>query len=123
MPFCPNCRMEYRSGILRCSDCDIDLVESLPDESAADEAAEDMELVEVAHFATIAEADMAKEMLEANGLRTIVRGEVDPIGATSGAAPITLLVEEKDLERAEEIYDAFFAGEAVESDAPTEESE
>jgi hypothetical protein len=115
--------MEYRSGILRCSDCDIALVESLPEENLAEEAAEDVELVEMAHFTTVVEADMVKEMLEANDLHTIVRGEVDPIGATSGAAPITLLVEEKDLERATEIYNAFFAGEAVESEAPTEESE
>jgi hypothetical protein len=29
MPFCPSCHREYRSGFARCSDCDIELVESL----------------------------------------------------------------------------------------------
>jgi hypothetical protein len=28
--FCPKCGVEYRSGFKRCSDCDVDLVESLP---------------------------------------------------------------------------------------------
>lgn len=31
MPFCPECRMEYRDGFTRCADCDRDLVESLPE--------------------------------------------------------------------------------------------
>jgi hypothetical protein len=28
--FCPNCRVEYRPGFARCSDCGVDLVEVLP---------------------------------------------------------------------------------------------
>ena len=27
--FCPSCKSEYRTGFTRCSDCDVDLVESL----------------------------------------------------------------------------------------------
>lgn len=30
--FCPECRAEYRQGFTRCSDCDVDLVPSLPQE-------------------------------------------------------------------------------------------
>lgn len=30
--FCPQCKAEYREGFYRCSDCDIDLVDSLPPE-------------------------------------------------------------------------------------------
>src|SRR5215467_8736989 len=30
--FCPVCRVEYRSGFTRCTDCDVDLVEELPPE-------------------------------------------------------------------------------------------
>lgn len=32
MPFCPNCRYEYRRGIETCSDCGAQLVDELPDE-------------------------------------------------------------------------------------------
>jgi hypothetical protein len=30
--FCPKCKAEYREGFTHCSDCDVDLVYSLPDE-------------------------------------------------------------------------------------------
>lgn len=29
MPFCPDCRAEYRDGFTRCADCDVDLVPDL----------------------------------------------------------------------------------------------
>jgi len=29
--FCPRCKAEYRPGFTRCADCDVDLVEGLPD--------------------------------------------------------------------------------------------
>jgi len=31
MPFCPECQAEYREGFTRCSACDLDLVEQLPE--------------------------------------------------------------------------------------------
>lgn len=30
--FCPQCQVEYRPGFTRCSDCDLDLVNALPEE-------------------------------------------------------------------------------------------
>jgi hypothetical protein len=33
--FCPECKAEYRQGFTRCSDCDVDLVYTLPQESPA----------------------------------------------------------------------------------------
>ena len=35
--FCPSCKLEYRSGFTRCSDCDVDLVAALPTETALQE--------------------------------------------------------------------------------------
>lgn len=29
--YCPQCRAEYRDGYLRCAECNIELVETLPD--------------------------------------------------------------------------------------------
>ncbi len=34
--FCPVCTAEYRPGFMRCSDCDVDLVEALPADSDAE---------------------------------------------------------------------------------------
>jgi len=35
--FCPKCKAEYRKGFNRCSDCDIELVSSLPESGKEDE--------------------------------------------------------------------------------------
>jgi len=32
MPFCPNCKTEYVAGVARCSDCNLPLVDHLPEE-------------------------------------------------------------------------------------------
>ncbi len=113
MPFCPSCRAEYKPDITHCPDCDADLVETLPEQT---QETEGTKLVELASFPMVSEAEMIQELLEGNDIQTVLRGEVDPIGATSGAEPITLLVEENDLERAREIDEAFFAGQEVEQE-------
>ncbi len=33
--FCPQCKVEYRRGFIRCSDCDVELVHELPEEALA----------------------------------------------------------------------------------------
>ena len=110
MPFCPECMAEYREGVTRCTDCEVSLVESLPD---SHEVEAELELVELAEFSNLSEAEMIKELLEGNQIRSVLRGETDPIGATSGASPVTLLVERRDEEHAREIYEDFYAGEGV----------
>lgn len=35
MPWCPVCKNEYKEGILRCADCNVDLVEQLAEETKA----------------------------------------------------------------------------------------
>jgi hypothetical protein len=108
MSFCPRCRKEYGLEERVCKECGSDLVEALEPGG--------LELVELATFPDVAEAEMIKELLEQNGIRTVLRGEVDPIGVVSGAEPTTLLVEERDLAHAQEIHEAFFAGDGVEPD-------
>ena len=45
--FCPQCKSEYRPGFTHCADCDVDLVESLPQTSGSDAALSDASLREV----------------------------------------------------------------------------
>ena len=120
MPFCPECGAEYGAEVTKCIDCAVDLADTPPERAAAEEAG--LELVELAGFPNYSEAEMIKELLEGNGIRTVLRGEADPIGVASGATPTTLLVEERDMERAREIYEAYFAGEEVATQDDSEES-
>lgn len=113
MPYCPECRAEYRAEVRRCPDCDVELTDSPPQEQPAVTDSQGLDLVELASFPNYPEAEMIKEVLEGNGIRTVLRGEADPIGVVSGATPSTLLVEERDSARAREIYDAYFAGEGA----------
>jgi hypothetical protein len=106
MPFCPNCQREYGLEHGVCQECGADLVDAVQPGG--------LKLVELATFPDVAEAEMIMELLEKNEIRTILRGEVDPIGVASRAESTTLLVEERDLARGQEIYEAFFAGDGVE---------
>jgi hypothetical protein len=108
MAFCPTCKTEYTNDIKYCRKCNIDLVDLLPEDSSEKDAGS-TELVELVEFSNVSEAEMIKELLGTNGIQTVQRGEVDPIGIVSGAEPITLLVEEKDLRRARELYEAYFS--------------
>lgn len=112
MQFCPNCQTEFGLEHRICENCGADLVDA-PEPGG-------LELVELATFPDVAEAEMIKELLEKNGIRTVLRGEIDPIGAASRAQPTTLLLEERDLARAQELYQAFFAGDGVEPDKQEE---
>ncbi len=110
MPFCPICRREYHEGVELCPDCSVPLASALP-ETGGDQT-EDSMLVELAFFPNASEAEMVQELLESNDIETVLRGETDPIGATSMAEPVTLLVEKHKFPAAKEIYDAYFAGDA-----------
>ena len=37
MPFCPICKTEYPAGSKRCVECEVDLVEKLPEEGSQEE--------------------------------------------------------------------------------------
>ncbi len=121
MPVCPGCHAEYKVGVRRCKDCDLELVESTPVPNASPDPEGTFELVELATFLTVSEAEMMQELLENNDIETVLRGETDPIGSPGHAEPVTLLVEKHNLESARELYEAFFAGEDVETGQPDQD--
>ncbi len=71
--------------------------------------------VALAYFANSAEAEMARELLANNGVDAILQGAffggLEPLLTTGGFSEIQLLVPEDELERAQQLYDAFFESE------------
>jgi len=67
--YCPQCLAEFRDGYSRCADCDIDLVETLPDK---------VELPGYVHIATVfteGEIALIKSSLERAGIAHYFHGE------------------------------------------------
>lgn len=105
MPFCPNCEAEYQPGIEACSDCGLPLVPALTAESKVHDTS-DAEMLVCRRFRNAAEAAMAREFLEQAGIRCFVKGESDTITAIAGFNQVELFVDERDLDRAEDLLRA-----------------
>lgn len=108
--FCPVCESEYQPGITRCPDDDSELVTRLTPETTAHDGSEaGFRLLH--HLGSPAEAEMVNDILSQNGIRSIVKaGGADTLSpllsATSEGAII--YVDERDYDRAKELYDSFF---------------
>jgi hypothetical protein len=110
MPFCPQCHTEYRRGYTTCRDCGTTLVEISSGQPSTEED-ETIHLVKLAEFLTPAEADMISELLQENGIDTLIRGQGDFLSVLHGTA---VFVAESDLEEATKLYNAFFGEHAEE---------
>ena len=117
---CPNCRAEYRPGFTQCSDCGVELVESLPEEEAPNQFSAQThtsigpELVEVYRAWGAPQAGLVKSILEANGIECALFGEganrvynmtVGPLAA------VRVMVGPDDVAAAEEVLQAADRGE------------
>jgi hypothetical protein len=107
MAFCPNCEAEYREGITVCPDCDMELVPELTPETTVHDKSEG-EPVPLQSFKTGAEAEMVSQVLEQNGIRTFVQGGDFAVIPSSFSQEVVVMVDERDLDHAIEIYKAYF---------------
>ncbi len=124
MLICSKCGKENPDNISSCAQCGADISEANPPGDTSKGAGTADELVLLATFHTVAEADMIQELLETNGITSVFHGKTDPIGTRSGAEAISLLVEKNDFSSALELYEAFFAGDAaVEDDSSAAEGD
>jgi F0F1-type ATP synthase beta subunit len=108
--FCPVCESEYEAGITTCPDDGSELVKRLTSETATHDTSE-AKFVPLHHLGSPAEAEMVNDILSQNGIRSAVQsGGADAfsplLSATSPGA--TILVDERDFDRAQEIYASFF---------------
>lgn len=107
MAFCPNCEAEYREGITVCPDCEMELVAELTPETKIHDTSEAAP-VPLQSFKTGSEAEMVRQILEQNGIRSFVEGGDFAIIPSSFSQEIVVMVDERDLPHAIEIYEAFF---------------
>src|ERR1700752_383436 len=108
--FCPTCESEYEDGITRCPDDDSLLVERLTTENTVHDNSE-ARFVSLYKLGAPAEAEMGNELFQKNGIRSVIKsGGADAfsplLSATSEGAEI--FVDERDVDRATELYNAFF---------------
>ena len=119
MAFCPNCEAEYREGITVCPDCEIELVPELTPETRVHDKSEG-EPVPLQSFKTGAEAEMVSQVLEQNGIRSFVQGGDFAVIPSSFSQEVVVMVDERDLDRAIEIYKAYFD---IDEPAPSSEDQ
>jgi hypothetical protein len=116
MPFCPNCRTEYRPGFVKCSDCGQPLTDKLPD-NPADVTPEDY-LVSAFDPPDPLIGHSLAALLEENGIRCILKSEQIP--AYADVAMMLrprwgrLMVMEGDLARAENLIKEYLSAPAQE---------
>jgi len=108
--FCPVCESEYEAGVAHCPDDDAELVERLTPENTVRDHSE-ARFVTLHNVGSPAEAEMVNDILAQNGIRSAVQsGGMDAfsplLSSTSPGAMV--LVDERDFDRAQEIYNAFF---------------
>jgi hypothetical protein len=113
--FCPQCKAEYRPGFNRCSDCDIELVNRLPDEP--DDLIEPQNLgptdfVVVATVHDPIEEGQICSFLQANGIPAQPKGETALRKAYGlGIGFVEILVPRELADAARELLDEADRGE------------
>src|SRR6476619_7405177 len=104
---CPVCEADYEPGITVCPDDNAKLVEKLTNVHDSSEA----RFVALHNLGSPAEAEMVNDILKQNGIHSAV-----PSGSADAFSPLmsvmspgaTILVDERDFDRAQEIYASFF---------------
>jgi hypothetical protein len=113
MAFCPDCEAEYRAGITECPDCGVSLVDKLTPENTVHDKS-DRAFIPLRSFKNSAEAEMVFELLERNGIRAFVKaGDVGIFGTSFHGGAV--MIDERDLPRAVELYEAYFESEPAPS--------
>jgi len=123
--FCPVCESEYKPGITRCPDDGTALVPQLTPETAAHDSSE-ARFVTLHTLSSPAEAEMVSDILRQNGVRAVVQaGANDAFSPVfSAVSPgVAVLVDERDLDRARELYASFFGEDTSPLTGPADEQE
>ena len=110
---CPVCEAEYEPGITQCPDDNTALVERMPSNLHDDSEAR---FVPLHNLGSPAEAEMVNDILNQNGIRSMVKsGGADAFSPLLSATweGAVILVDERDADRAREIYKSFFGADTT----------
>ncbi|HZN01169.1 MAG TPA: DUF2007 domain-containing protein [Pyrinomonadaceae bacterium] len=124
--FCPVCESEYEPGITTCPDDNTTLVEELTPENTLRDSSE-ARFVSLYKLGSPSEAEMVNDIFSQNEIRSVVKSggndTLSPLlSATSEGAEI--FVDERDVDRAVEVYTAFFESDTTPlTGGPVEEEE
>jgi hypothetical protein len=107
MPYCPKCREEYQDWVKVCPDCNVALVDKLPELPERKISKEP-----IVHIATAPNemvANMWSEILEENGIHCLLQGgELQAaMYASPLAVPYKIYVLESEAEKAKEVLEPF----------------
>ena len=112
--FCPVCEAEYEKGIMRCPDHDAELVEQLSPETSRDRS--EARFVPLHNVGSPAEAEMVHDILMQNNIRSAVQSggsdAFSPLLSTTSPGAL-VLVDERDFDRAQELYNSFFGSDTT----------
>ena len=123
--FCPTCEAEYEPGITQCPDDNTPLVERLTSDNSVHDSSE-ARFLPLHKLGSPAEAEMVNDILRQNGIRSVIKsGGADAfsplLSATSEGAIV--FVDERDADRAMEVYNAFFGSDTTPLTGGTLENE
>lgn len=113
--FCPVCESEYEPGITVCPDDNSALVDRLTPENTVHDSSE-ARFVPLHNLGSPAEAEMVNDIFTQNGIRSVVKsGGADTLSPllSSTSEGAIIFVDERDADRASEIYNAFFGSDTT----------
>ena len=119
--FCPICESEYQPGITKCPEDGADLVATQVNAGDDSEA----NFVTLHTVSSPVEAEMVNDILRQNGIRSAVQAANDAFSPVfSAVSPgAAVLVDERDLDRAKELYASFFGEDTSPLTGPAAEGE
>jgi len=109
---CPVCEGEYEPGITQCPTDNTPLVDKIASPHDESEAS----FVSLHNFGSPAEAEMVNDILTQNGVRSVVKsGGADAFSPLLSATweGAMIMVDERDVDRAREVYQSFFGADTT----------